>query len=96
MLCHYDEKGQGQVYRRQNCACWFPSVERYTQWIQRLALPGKFYAFPLRNLADQLAYLKIFRNDGLSGVLYDPQESDADGIPLDDLAATLEEELRRS
>ena len=90
MLCHYDEKGQGQVYRRENCACWFPSVERYTQWIQSLALPGKFYAFPLRNLADQRAYLELHRKDGLSGVVYDGER-----ISLDDLASAIDEEVRR-
>ncbi len=97
VLCNYDEKGQGVAYRERNCTHWFPSVESYQHWIQMLSLPrsDKFYAYPLRNLSDQLAHLKIFKKDGFTGVVYDPQAPGADMTPIDDLISTIEDELRR-
>src|SRR5438477_637136 len=85
VLCHYDDRGQGKVYRERDCSYWFPSVESHTHWIKVLQLSGKFYTYVLRRLSDQLAHLKIFKKDGFTGVVYDPQHPGAEMIPIDDL-----------
>jgi hypothetical protein len=89
VLCKYDEKGQGQVYRERDCSYWFASVDGYKTWIAPLQEPGKFYVFPLRGLAPQRERLKSLKKEGFVGVVYDPQQAGEEEVPLDDLASVL-------
>lgn len=91
VLCKYDEKGQGQIYRERDCAYWFASVDSYKNWLKVVQLPGNFYAFPLRGLLSQMERLKSLRKEGFVGVFYDPKKAGEAMIPIDDLASALAE-----
>ena len=88
VLCRYDERGEGRVYREGDRALLFDSVAAWKSWAKDRPLPEKFYAYPLRNLSAQLAHLKLFKKDGITGVSY----PDAGTVPIDDLIARIQKE----
>jgi len=96
VLCRYDERGQGQIYREQGSVCLFRSVEAWTAWVKERALSGKFYAYPLRNPTAQLDHLRLFQKDGIAGVLYDPPSPDSAPVPIDELISRMEAEAQRA
>lgn len=83
VLCRYDERGQGRVYREGDCAFWFASKETWTAWVKERPLPEKFYVYPLRNLSAQLDHLKLFKKDGIIAVVH----PDAGRVAIDTLIA---------
>lgn len=85
VLCRYDERGQGKVYREGDGAFWFASVAAWNAWVKDRPPAEKFYAYPLRNLTAQLDQLKIFKKDGIAAVLY----PDGGTIPIDELISTI-------
>jgi hypothetical protein len=86
VLCRYDERGQGQVYREADCVFWFSSVAAWRAWVKDRPLPEKFYAYPLRNLSAQLDHLKTFKKDGITAILY----PDGRTLPIDDLIGLIQ------
>jgi hypothetical protein len=89
VLCRYDAKGAGAVYREGDRAYWFASLDSRDRWIKALPLPEKFYSFPLRGPRAQHSHLKRFKKDGFVGVMYDPRAPGEDMIPIDDLIAAI-------
>jgi len=86
VLCRYDERGQGGVYREGDCAFWFASLAAWKAWVKDRPLPDKFYAYVLRNLSAQLDHLKHFKKDGIAAVRY----PDGRTLPIDELIGMIE------
>lgn len=70
VLCRYDERGHGKVYREGDCAFWFSSAAAWAEWVKGRPLPEKFYVYPLRNLSAQLNHLRLFQKDGITSIRY--------------------------
>jgi hypothetical protein len=96
VLCRYDEKGQGVLYRERDCAYWFASLDSYARWIKPLPQSEKFYKYVLRRLSTQLEHLKLYKKDGFVGVVYDPQHPGAEMTPIDELMSAIASELARA
>jgi len=90
VLCRYDERGQGGVYREGGCAFWFDSLAAWKAWVKDRPMPEKFYAYVLRNPSAQLEHLKIFKKDGITAVV----TPDAGQVAIDDLIARIATEGR--